>query len=78
MHKDGDKYYCPVKGCTKKCKSPLTLKRHYKESGTHSVAELLQAGLPAWFYRGNTELVVDTTLDWLIKEGYVQYKRPRN
>ena len=29
MHKDGKGYYCPVKGCPKKCKSPLTLKRHY-------------------------------------------------
>ena len=77
LDKDGDEYFCPVKGCTKKCRSPLTLKRHYYETGPHSVGELLQAGLPVWFYRGNTELVVDTTLNWLIKEGYVQHKRPR-
>ena len=77
MHKKGKEFYCPVAGCDKKCRQPITLKRHYSQTGPHSVEELLEAGLPAWFYRGSTELVVNATLDWLIKEGYVQHKRPR-
>ena len=56
MHKKGDEYYCPIKGCTKKCRSPLTLKRHYYETGPHSVEELLQAGLPACITEGTPSL----------------------
>ena len=67
MHKDETDYYCPVIGCEKRCKSPITLKRHYTESGPHRIEELLRAGIPAWFYLLNTECFVNDTGKWLTK-----------
>lgn len=70
-------YFCPVDGCTKKWKSSVTLKKHYSEVGPHQVEEMLDAGLPVWFYRKNSKPMVEDTLDWLIDKGYMQHDDPK-
>ena len=77
MHKVGKEYFCPVLGCGKRCKSPMTLKKHYAAVGLHQVTEMLDQGLPVWFYRENTKPMVTDTLEWLLKRGYVQHTDPK-
>ena len=77
MHKTGDQYYCPVIGCNKKCKSHITMKTHYSVDGPHQVEEMLEQGLPVWFYRKKTKHMVLDTLEWLLERGYVQHKEPK-
>ena len=75
LTKDDD-YYCPVDGCDKRCRSPITLKRHYTEKGPHEVEEMLDAGIAVWFYRTNAHTMVEDTIAWLVERGYVTPKVP--
>ena len=74
MHKTGDTYYCAVIGCDKKCKTTITMAKHYADTRIHQVDVMLDVGLPVWFYRKNDKRMVSDTLDWLLEMGYVQQK----
>ena len=77
LHRNGSDYYCPVDDCGKKCKSAATLRRHYQDVKLHSVEEMLEQGLPVWYYRKNTRAMVKDTLDWLVGTGYLQHRNPK-
>ena len=77
LHRNRNDYYCPVDDCGKKCKSAATLRRHYQDVKLHSVEEMLEQGLPVWYYRRNTRAMVKDTLDWLVDRGYLQHRNPK-
>ena len=77
LHYDGWKYFCPVTGCGKKWKSRDTLKKHYSLDGPHKVEQMLDRGLPVWFYRQSDKHEVEDTLEWLKDRGYVQHEDPK-
>ena len=72
LHRKESDYFCPVDGCGKTCKSAATLRRHYQDVKLHSVEEMLEQGLPVWFYRENSRSMVRHTLRWLVERSYVQ------
>ena len=72
LQKEELPYNCRVKNCQTKCgKNYKELNKHYKHAKHHTVKELLDAGVSAWFFRKEREDNCFAIAAWLEKENYV-------
>ena len=65
-------YKCGVPGCTLNYTANYKeIPSHYKDPRQHSVEELLDAGVSAWFYRKEREDDCRAIANWLEEKNYV-------
>ena len=73
----GDLYTCKVKNCTLKYKqNKKGLRKHYKSC--HSVVDLLDAGVQAWFYRKDSASDCLMIAHWLKAKGLIEFAKKRD
>ena len=66
------RHKCRVANCTHKfVENYKGLGRHYRTPRHHSVEELLDAGVSAWFYRKEREDDCRAIIGWLYKNNYI-------